>query len=252
MTKLLQATFIVFLSFSIFADDHVMSSPTFVPLEIQQCNFENNKDMDDFLKHIPAWNELLDEYSQFPYSGWVLVPHYRTASNFDFDFGWLGVSDSWKNFGAIYDAWFESGSDLSKKFDRVRSCKTQTIFGSQAIRPSQTRSDSGVLLVSNCTLKEGTSPQELAAADKKWNDYLDSTGNKGGIYRWFPGPGAPMDVDYTFKNVLTASSMTEWGEASDIFVNGGGIPTQISIYGDMLDCDSPRMYQSSTMRDVRN
>ena len=89
MTKLLQATFIVLLSFSIFADDHVMSSPTFVPLEIQQCNFENNKDMDDFLKHIPAWNELLDEYSQFPYSGWVLVPHYRTASNFDFDFGTL-------------------------------------------------------------------------------------------------------------------------------------------------------------------
>ena len=37
------------------------SNPVFVPVEIQQCKFVNNKDMDDFLKLIPAWNDLLDD-----------------------------------------------------------------------------------------------------------------------------------------------------------------------------------------------
>ena len=41
--------------------------------------------------------------------------------------------------------------------------------------------------VSNCTLKEGTTPVELAMADSKWNEYLDSIDSEGGIYRWFPG-----------------------------------------------------------------
>ena len=251
LSAALSAALLLF-SFNIHSDDHMSSNPVFVPVEIQQCNFANNKDMDDFLKLIPAWNDLLDEYSQFPYSGWTVIPHYRSGSTVSFDFAWLGVSDSWENFGSIYDAWFVDGSELAKKFDKIRTCETQTIFGSQAIRPAKTRSETGVMLVSNCTLKEGTTPVELAMADSKWNEYLDSIDSEGGIYRWFPGPGAEVDAEYTFKNVLTNSSMTEWGKSSEIYVNGGGIPVQMQIYGDMLDCDAPRMYQTSNMRDVRN
>ena len=252
MTKLAYAILLAFASVTLFADDHEMSVPNFVPLEIQQCEFADNKDMDDFLKLIPDWNELLDEYSQFPYSGWTVTPHYRTETNYTFDFGWLGVSDTWENFGSIYDVWFKNGSELAAKFDRIRTCKTQTIFGSQAIRPAKVRSETGVMLVSDCKLKDGITPMELAEADAKWNSYLDSIESDGGIYRWFPGPGAATDADYTFKNVITASSMTEWGKSSDTYVNGGGIQTQILIYGDMLTCDNPRMYQTSNMRDVRN
>ena len=107
--------FAIFLAFSvnIHSDDHVSSNPVFVPVEIQQCKFANNKDMDDFLKLIPAWNDLLDEYSQFPYSGWTVTPHYRSGATVSFDFAWLGVSDSWENFGSIYDAWFVDGSELA-------------------------------------------------------------------------------------------------------------------------------------------
>ena len=171
-SKLFFAIFLVF-SVNIHSDDHTSSNPVFVPIEIQQCKFANNKDMDDFLKLIPAWNDLLDEYSQFPYSGWTVTPHYRSGATVSFDFAWLGVSDSWENFGSIYDAWFIDGSELAKKFDKIRTCETQTIFGTQAIRPAQTRSETGVMLVSNCTLKEGTTPVELAMADSKWNEYLD-------------------------------------------------------------------------------
>ena len=88
--------FAILLVFSVIihSDDHTSSNPVFVPVEIQQCKFANNKDMDDFLKLIPAWNDLLDEYSQFPYSGWTVTPHYRSGATVSFDFAWLGVSDS--------------------------------------------------------------------------------------------------------------------------------------------------------------
>tara|TARA_X000000368_G_scaffold94391_1_gene72242 strand:- start:399 stop:1172 length:774 start_codon:yes stop_codon:yes gene_type:complete len=244
----------LFLTFSIhlLADDHIPQNPTFVPLEIQQCNFKDNKDMDDFMSHIDEWNNFLDKHSEHPYSGWVLSPHYRTASDYSFDFGWLGVSDSWSNYGKIYDAWLSEARKLGAKFDKVRSCETQTLFAATAIRSAQISSETGtgVLLVSNCQLNEGSTLMDLAEADAKWNNYLDSIDNKGGIYRWFPGLGAASNIDYSFKNVLVSSSMSEWGEGSDTFVNGGGLQTQTAIYGNIVSCDSARMYQSQNVRYV--
>ncbi len=236
----------------IFSDDHEMSAPTFLPLEIQQCNFNGNKDMDDFMNLIDDWNELLDANSEYSYSGWVLTPQYRSEANVSFDFGWLGVSNSWSEYGGIYDVWLKEAGPLAAKFEKIRSCKTQTLFAGQTIRSAKTRSDSGVLIVSNCTLNQGITPMDLAEADAKYNAYLDSIDSEGGIYRWFPGLGAPTDADYTFKNVQSASSMSEWGEASEAFVNGGGLMAQVSIYGEIVSCDSGRMYFSDNVRDVRN
>ena len=253
MTKLLQATFIVFLSFTIFADDHVMSSPTFVPVETQQCTFNGNKDIDDFMNLIDDWNEVLDSNEEYSYSGWVLTPQYRTESDFSFDFAWLGVSNNWSEFGGIYDVWLKEAGPLAAKFDKIRTCKTQTLFAGQTIRPAKESSDSGgVLLISNCTLSEGATLMDLAAADAKLNLYLDSINSEGGIYRWFPGLGSPSDASYTFKNVQSASSMLAWGKSSETFVNGGGLATQSSIYGEIVSCDSARMYFSNNVRDVRN
>ena len=44
--------------------------------------------------------------------------------------------------------------------------------------------------------------------------------------------------------------MSEWGEGSDTFVNGGGLQTQTAIYGNIVSCDSARMYQSQNVRYV--
>ena len=69
MTKLAYAILLAFASVTLFADDHEMSVPNFVPLEIQQCEFADNKDMDDFLKLIPDWNKLLMNIVSFHTQG---------------------------------------------------------------------------------------------------------------------------------------------------------------------------------------
>jgi len=40
--------------------------------------------------------------------------------------------------------------------------------------------------------------------------------------------GVPSTSEYSFKNVQSASSMAEWGESSEVFVNGGGLAAQAS------------------------
>ena len=235
----------------IFAEDSTPQIPNFFPIEIQQCNFKGNKDMDDFMSHIDEWNEFLDAHNDSPYAGWVLTPHYRTASDFSFDFGWLGGSSSWKSFGEIYDAWMEKAPKLAEKFDRVRSCDTQTVFAAQVIRqPSESSDRSGVMMVSNCKVLDGVNPMDILQADMRWNDYLDSTSNEGGIYRWYPAIGAASELEYDFKYVLTTDSMSAWGESSGNFVNGGGFQANAEIYGNLVSCDSARMYQSNYVRKV--
>jgi len=98
------------------------------------------------------------------------------------------------------------------------------------------------MLVSNCSLINDATLMDVAAADQKWNAYLDSQNSDGSILRWYPGPGTPTDLDYSFKYVQTAPSMSAWGESSESFVNGGGLMKQAEIFGNIVSCDSARFY----------
>ena len=44
LSAALSAALLLF-SFNIHSDDHMSSNPVFVPVEIQQCKFANNKDI---------------------------------------------------------------------------------------------------------------------------------------------------------------------------------------------------------------
>ena len=253
MNKTLTLLLALSASFWLFSDDHTPEMPNFFPIEIQQCNFNGNNDMEDFMRHIDEWNDFLNEYSEYPYAGWVVTPHYRSAGDNSFDFGWLGGSNSWSSFGKIYDIWFEEAAALGAKFDKIRTCNTQTIFAAQVIRQSSPDEDSeGVMMVSNCSVSEGITPVDLAMADAKWNAYLDSNEGKGSIFRWYPAVGDSIEADYDFKNVFTASSMNEWGDGIGSIINEGGLLVQLEIYGEILSCDSPRLYQTNNVRSASN
>ena len=72
--------------------------------------------------------------------------------------------------------------------------------------------------------------------------YLDSQGSEGTIVKWYPGPGTPTNLDYSFKYVSLAPSMEAWGVNSESFVNNGGLLVQQEIFGNIVSCDSPRLY----------
>ncbi len=233
---------ILTLSFMLRADDHVQQAPNLFPLETLQCNFNENKDIDDLNKLKGEWNKFVQENDDVTYASWIVTPMYRSASDFTNDIAWLGVSPNWTSFGSGYDAWFNKAGKLASKFNDVYTCATQQLFAAQMVRQSKSTSDSGVMMVSNCSLINDATLLDVAAADQKWNKYLDSQGSEGAIIRWYPGPGTPTDLDYSFKYVTTAPSWTSWGESSEAFVNGGGLMKQQEIFGNIVSCDSARFY----------
>ena len=46
--------------------------------------------------------------------------------------------------------------------------------------------------------------------------------------------------------------MNEWGEGMGSIINEGGLLAQLEIYGEMLSCDSPRLYQINNVRSPSN
>ena len=230
------------LSFNISADDHIPQAPYLFPLETMQCNFNENKDMDDLMKLQGEWKKFIEGNDEISYAAWVITPLYRSASDFTNDIAWLGASPSWTAFGKGYQAWFEEAGRIAEKFNDVYTCDTRQMFATQSIRQSENTSDNGVMLVSNCSLINDATLMDVAAADQKWNAYLDSQNSDGSILRWYPGPGTPTDLDYSFKYVQPAPSMSAWGESSESIVNGGGLMKQAEIFGNIVSCDSARFY----------
>ena len=121
MTKLVQATFIAFFSFSVFADDSNLD-PQGSALEIFQCNFADGKDLDDTLKVASKWDSWADDNYSIPYAGYVMTPFYQRKSDFPFDLFWLGITPSFKALGTAQDEWAAEGTKIAAEFDRVSPC----------------------------------------------------------------------------------------------------------------------------------
>ena len=67
-----------------------------------------------------------------------------------------------------------------------------------------------------------------------------------------PGPGEATDATYSFKWVMGYSSWVSVGAEYEIYLNNGSLGRYNDIFGRLLDCDSPRMYNGSFIRDSRS
>mgnify|MGYP001017281716 FL=1 len=93
-----------------------------------QCNFNENKDLDDLLKLQAEWNKFIQGNEEIAYAAWVITPLYRSASDFTNDLAWLGVSPSWTTFGKGYELWYQEAGKLAAKFNDVYTCDTRQMF----------------------------------------------------------------------------------------------------------------------------
>ena len=238
MTKLFQTILIVFLSFSIFADDTDLG-PQGSAVEIFQCNFSNGKDLEDTLKVASKWDAWADDNYSVPYAGYVMTPFYQTKTDFPFDLFWLGVTPSFKALGIAQDEWASKGTKLAADFERVSPCPNHASIYSFAVRRPENQTPNGYLTIRGCTNKEGTTQADYFAANAKQNEYMDSIGLDSGIYYWFMGAGSGIDQPYDYLEVTAVSSMSEWGKMPDNFLTGNPAPQDLDA---LRDCDTARVY----------
>jgi hypothetical protein len=226
------------------ADDHV----EFGAMEGLQCNFADGKDMDDVMKVISEWNEYGDENFSAPYSAWIFTPVYRTNSDFDFDFMFLGFTSSMQEMGKVQDDWQAGGSKIEEKWSRVTNCAGQSMSLNVEVRsPMNAWEEGGITYASirTCSFNDGKSVADLPANDSTWNKYLDDYGYEGGIWRWWPETGSATTFTHDYWNVASFASVEEYGAGRDARLRAMMANTRPE---EIHSCDTPRLYKSTNIR----
>lgn len=234
-------------SASVFAQDS--PPPAFAAIDSYLCNFNEGKSMADLNTVVAKWNKWMDTNKGAPYSAWVMVPVLSSA-NMPIDLAWLGVWANGNDMGKGMQAWADNNGGLAADFDAVMNCGEHANSASVSVRPPAEGwpGSKGVAVFSNCTVMEGKTIQDAAAANRAWAAHLDSIGSKAGMWVFFPGAGQ-NNPEWDYKLVSSYPDFVAYGADWEAYTNGQGWAKAQQIYGGTVSCDSQRVYRSITVRD---
>tara|TARA_B100001996_G_scaffold1832_1_gene1697 strand:+ start:355 stop:1098 length:744 start_codon:yes stop_codon:yes gene_type:complete len=239
ITKLIA---IVMLAYSL----TINAAAPFFPMEAYSCNYNEGKDLQDYLDVSEDWKDYADD-SGMAYNSWVLTPHYY-SQDWDADVYWIGFSPTWEQLAEAQQSMtVGKGIKLNERFLKVVSCDSHSGWAIDNIRSVADLGD-GVLSLSDCNLTEEATFEKLLAADEKWNAMLDESGFEGGLARWWPGVGITAEYTYDFLFASISDSLVAAGKNVDQRVNGGGNARGREVYGDLVSCENERTYIATATR----
>lgn len=223
---------------------------TFVPVELYACKFNERKSMRDVDKLTTEINTWLDARPQQRYSALTMTPWYFSAE-IDFDFAWMGWWPDGATMGVSDDDWLANGGEFMAKFADISTCNSHANFASLVLKAPQASKPParGVLSFADCKLKGDTEIGAALRALAEWGEFEKTNGNNSALWAYFPVFGAG-DVDYAFKLVEGFESHTMMGEIYDWWGTGGAYQKSEELYGHLLECDSPRVYNFELRRDM--
>jgi len=222
--------------------------PQLGAIESWGCQINEGKSMSDLMKVVEDWNEWSDENGLDAYTAWVLNPIFKANADFVHEAGWLGYAPSFTEMGKGMHAWVTKGQKINERFNKVWTCGWHSEAATMLVRPPTEGPSSAVVSFSDCTLNEGVTPPDLMAATAKWNAYLDEQEVAAAIAYHFPGHGNPTDMTADMKISVWRPSLETYGRDADLYVNGGGRQMDDAIFGEIMSCDSPRMYAATLVR----
>ena len=223
--------------------------PTFSPFEIIGCNF------DDLMPVVDDFNEWADEIGLDGYSAFISVPFFRNGQ-FPWDFLWMGAFSDGEAMGSGFHQWVNQSGDLQEQFEEVTTCPMRIGLASTTIKAptgdGDGVEDGGKIITqfTNCTVHEGRTRGEGAGAVREWVDYLTGKGSRSSHWLMVPGPGEATDADYSFKWMTIHSSWVSAGGEFEMALNDGGLGMRGEILGRVMSCDSPRIYNTTFVREA--
>ncbi|MDJ0812643.1 MAG: hypothetical protein QNJ23_02875, partial [Woeseiaceae bacterium] len=208
---------------SVIADGHEeYSDDNIIPVEIFACSFEEGMGPDDLNAVTAKWNEWMDDEEVTTYFAAHLYPAFSTE--LPFDVGWIGGWSDGNAMGSGTDMWMGEGGELGAEFDAVLDCPSHVLFATMNMREPKDSDDDDddnfVLMFSNCSMNEGTSFEDVEAAQKKWNAHADEHGFIGGSWVMWPVWGESADADYDFKFVGSTPNYTALGGNFQMMAEG--------------------------------
>ena len=240
------ATFVAtILSVSAVQADH-HGEPQYAALEGVFCNYKDGKGLKNVLGVAGEMKEWASENMSVDYSAWVMTPFISNSNDFPYDYFWLGMAKDHQSLGTANDEFINKGESMQKKWDRIESCDGRNLMTGMVAHPympSSEESGPAFVQIQGCELSDGKTMADVMVADKKWSSYMQSSAMPGGVLRWLPFAGDARDSTTDLYSVYVAETMADRGKAHDMMMKGGGSVLQ-STYGDVMTCDTPRIYQS--------
>jgi hypothetical protein len=225
--------------------------PHLAAIDAYLCNYRDGKGPDQLMAVVEKWGNWMDQHSSAPYSAWVMHP-VLSSVNTPIDVAWLGAWPDGNAMGKGMQEWADKGQALNAEFMAVLDCGEHSQAASLNIRPPAEGwpGKTGVVAFANCHIGEGATLDDALGASQAWASYLYSTGSKAGMWVFFPGAGND-NPEWSYKLVVSHPDYESYGADWEHFSNGGGWRKAQELgVGSKVRCDSPRVYQSVTVRDA--
>jgi hypothetical protein len=250
MKKIIKLSLLTLLSLFLvqvtFAQDEGTSGPTFAPVDIFACNFNEGKTQADLDKAVAGWNKWMDKSGAAPYQAWTYTAYYNSPA-YSFDIAWLGAWPDGNAMGAGTDQWLADGDAQANSLNEVLKCEAHSNFASTQIKGGASEnSKHAVLGFSDCSMKEGASFSDMMSGVAAFSNYMSEQGSVASQWIFFPVYGA--EVDYDFKMVEAYPNYTELGADYERYGNGGGYIKSAEMLNDLFECGTSRIYNSTKIR----
>ena len=208
----------------------------------------DGKSMSDLMEVVDDWNEGADENGLDACTAWVLNPIFKANADFARETGWLGYAPIFTEMGEGMHAWITRGQKINERFKQVWTCAWQSEAATMLVRPPTEDPSSAAFSFSDCTHTEGVTPPDLMATTARWNACLDEQEVLAAIGYHFPGHGNSTDMTAEMKISVWRPSLATYGRDVDLSANGGGRQMDKATFGEIMSCDSPRMYAATVVR----
>jgi hypothetical protein len=232
------------------AQEEADAPPFVTPVDTFTCNYNDGKGPDDLKTAAANWNAWMDDQGADNYGAVTMTPYYYGDDSFDV--GWLGFWTDQEAMGASIDTYLTKGGEAAEGFNNAVTCDTHEHWATINVKKPKEGPppDNFVLMFSNCTIGEDTEWNALKAAIDEASAYMTEQNFGNGAWMMWRVFGGAGETDWDFKWVTSYDNYTDFGKAYQHNANGGGRQKMNEIMGDMLDCDSARVYNATTVRRI--
>ena len=154
------------------------------PVEMMACSFKEDKSWDDLDELTEAFNKWLRKNDK-DYTYWTFAPVFREDN--ELDFAWIGGWSNGAMFGSSWDNWFDDG--VGKLFNETADCVISLASVTTVRAPADDWPEAGVTWFSRCTLEEGVSLRDAAAAHGAMGSAMAGMGSPAASWLFLPALG---------------------------------------------------------------
>ena len=240
------------------ADDHSSSSPEWsagAPLEMYNCSFtEGVNGYEQSQKFAATWNKLADENDAFESHVAQLMWAEFSDGDYPTEFAWLGYWDSYESAGKDMDIRSTNGDEMYAEANKFLENCAHSDWGAWVLVDGVDFTTQNHLTeFSDCVYKDGKGDDDLLVANVAYAEVLKErgfTGESMGMAQLWPRAGAPAGIGNapSFKWVVGHADFAAYSSFTNELWNEGLLLDFNRLYGDIVQCDSNRVYHSQVIR----